>query len=310
MREQNIASEKAKKNRKRKSARQYIGLLYIAPWLIGFVVFQLYPLIASFYYSLTDYNLITEAKFVGLKNYIRMFTSDEIFIHSLKITFKYVLISLPLKLITALMVALILNTKIRGVNIYRTVYYLPSIFGGSVAISVIWRFLFMREGLVNLLMSYLGIPAVDWLGNPNISLVTISFINVWMFGSSMVLFLAGLKQIPNELYEAARVDGCSKIRMFFKITLPMLTPIILFNVIMQSIGMFQEFTAPFVITKGGPLKSTYVFGLLLYENAFAFYKMGYASALSWVLFIILTCITFALFKSSSYWVHYSDGGDF
>lgn len=296
-----------KKNKK--SLQKYTGLLYIAPWLVGFLVFQLYPLLASFFYSLTNYNLITAPKFVGLKNYIDM-ANNEVFWHSLKVTFKYVLISLPLKLITALLVALILNTKVRFTNLYRTVYYLPSIFGGSVAISIIWRFLFMRNGLINLLLSYLSIPAIDWLGNPDIALYTISFINIWMFGSSMVLFLAGLKQIPNELYEAAVVDGSSKIGMFFTITLPMLTPIILFNVIMQSIGMFQEFTAPFVITEGGPLKSTYVFGILLYENAFAFYKMGYASALSWILFLILTIITFSLFKSSSYWVHYTDGGDF
>ncbi|WP_235941564.1 carbohydrate ABC transporter permease [Paenibacillus puerhi] len=284
------------------------GLLFISPWLIGFAWFQLYPLILSLYYSFTDYSIVKEPKFVGLKNYVTMFTNDKDFFPSLRATFVYAVIAVPAKLAFALLVALILNMKGKFINLYRTVYYLPSILGGSVAISILWRFLFMREGIVNQALSYLHIPAVDWLGSPSVALWTISFLVVWQFGSSMVLFLAGLKQIPMDLYEAAMVDGGGKLRMFISITIPMLTPIILFNLVMQTIGALQEFTAAFVVTNGGPMKSTYLIGLKIYDDAFQSLKMGYASALSWVLFAIILVLTLIIFRSSKSWVHYEDGG--
>jgi oligogalacturonide transport system permease protein len=293
--------------RKRRSWN-LIGLLYISPWLIGFLTFEFYPFLASFIYSFTDLSLLKSPNFIGLQNYVKLFTNDELFIKSLKVTFTFVLIAVPAKLAFSLLVALILNMKLKGINFFRTIYYLPSIMGGSVAISILWRYLFSKEGLVNLMMTRMHLPALDWLGSPNIALGTISMLTVWQFGSSMVLFLAGLKQVPNELYEAARVDGASRVRMFFQITLPLLTPIIFFNLIMQMVNAFQEFTAAMIITGGGPLNSTYMFGLLIYQNAFQFFKMGYASAQSWVLFIIIMIFTLIVFKSQSKWVYYEDGG--
>lgn len=297
---------------KRKSnwSKQYVGLLYISPWIVGLLILTLYPFASSLNYSFTDYSMVKEAEYVGLKNYQDIFTNDPVFYQSLKATFLYVAMSVPGKLVIALLIAMLLNAKLKGMNFYRTVYYLPSILGGSVAVSVLWRFLFMRDGLMNKIISYLGLPPVDWLGDPDLALFTISLLPVWEFGSSMVIFLAGLKQIPTTLYEAAKVDGASRIRVFFTITLPLLTPVILFNLIMQIINSFQQFTSAFVITNGGPMKSTYLYGLMLYDNAFQFFKMGYASALSWVLFIIILIFTLAIFGSSKRWAHYEDGGDF
>ncbi|UUZ89746.1 sugar ABC transporter permease [Paenibacillus sp. P25] len=286
-----------------------MGPLFISPWIIGFAWFQLYPPLLSFYYSFTDYSAVKATHVVGLKNYITLFMKDKDFWPSLRATFLYTLIAVPAKLAFALLVAMILNLKGRFINVYRTVYYLPSILGGGVAISILWRFLFMREGIVNQALSYLHIPAVDWLGSPSIALWTISFLVVWQFGSSMVLFLAGLKQIPADLYEAAMVDGAGRLRMFGSITLPMLTPIVLFNLVMQTIGALQEFTAAFVVTNGGPMKATYLIGLKIYDDAFQNLKMGYASALSWVLFAMILILTLLIFRSSRAWVHYEDGGE-
>lgn len=291
-----------------KISKSVWGLLFISPWIIGFAWFQLYPLILSFIYSFTDYSIVKEPKFVGLKNYITMFTVDKDFFPSLRATFVYALIAVPAKLAFALFVAVLLNMKGRLINLYRTLYYLPSILGGSVAISILWRFLFMKEGIVNKALSYFHIPPIDWLGSPGVALWTISFLVVWQFGSSMVLFLAGLKQIPNDLYEASMVDGAGRIRRFINITLPMLTPIILFNLVMQLIGALQEFTAAFVVTNGGPMKATYLIGLKIYDDAFQTLKMGYASSLSWVLFMIILVLTLIIFRSSKSWVHYEDGG--
>lgn len=291
-----------------RSRRGYVGLLYILPWLLGLLIFQLYPFISSFYYSLTDYDMIGSPTFIGLKNYIQLFTDDPDFTQALKVTFIYVLMAVPLKLAFALFIAIILNNKLKGINVFRTVYYLPSILGGSVAISVLWRFLFMQDGVVNSFLKKLGIPSIGWLSDPKVALFTLGLLTVWQFGSSMVLFLAGLHQIPSELYEAAAIDGASKPRIFFRITIPMLTPIVLFNIIMQTVNAFQEFTGAFVITNGGPLKSTYLYALKLYEEAFRHFNMGYASALSWILFIIIMAVTAIIFKSSERWVHYEDGG--
>jgi len=281
----------------------------VLPWIIGLLVFQCYPFILSFVYSFTDFSILTPMKYLGLDNYIYMFTKDPLFYQSLKVTLIFVFISVPCKLVFALLIALLLNMKLRSINLFRTVYYLPSILGSSVAISILWGFLFNSTGLVNAMLAKLHIPTVNFLGSPDLALYTVSLLSVWQFGSSMVLFLAGLKQIPNELYEAARVDGASRIRTFFRITVPLLTPIVLFNVIMQMIHAFQEFTSAFVITHGGPLDSTYLYGLMLYENAFKFTKMGYASAQSWVLFVIILLFTLVIFKTSARWTFYEDGGD-
>ena len=291
-----------------KKFNKYKGLIYISPWLIGFLAFQLYPFVASFVYSFTNYNVLGATRFVGFDNYADLFSIDPDFIQSIKVSALYAVISVPSKLIFSLMVALLLNMKLKGINFFRTLYYLPSILGGSVAISALWKIMFMKEGTVNQILNIFGIGPLNWLGDPRLSLLTISLLQVWQFGSSMVLFLAALKQIPIELYEAAKVDGASKIRTFFSITLPMITPILFFNLIMQSINALQNFTSAFVVTNGGPLKSTYLIGLKLYIEAFTNFKMGYACAISWILFLIILVLTFVLFKSSSKWVYYEDGG--
>ena len=193
-------------------------------------------------------------------------------------------------------------------NIFRTVYYLPSIFGSSVAISIVWRMLFQTDGIVNSLLAKLSISPIPWLGEPLIALLTLCLLSAWQFGSSMVIFLAGLKQIPAELYDAAKVDGASAVRIFFTITVPMLTPMVFFNIIMQMINAFQEFTSAFVITDGGPLQGTYLYGLKLYNEAFRYFKIGYSSALSWILFTVIMVFTLILFRSSRRWVYYEDGG--
>jgi oligogalacturonide transport system permease protein len=284
------------------------GILFILPWLIGFCILQAYPLIMSLYYSFTDFSILAEGKWIGLDNYKRLFTKDKYFMKSLGLTFKYALMAVPMKLIMALIVAMILNMKLKCINLFRTVYYLPSIMGGSVAISILWRFMFMREGMMNNFLGVFGIPSVNWLGDPDIALVTISLLVVWQFGSSMVLFLAGLKNVPTELYEAAEVDGANKWTKFWSITLPMLTPIVFFNLIMQIIHALQEFTSAFIITSGGPNHGTYLIGVKIYEDAFQNLKMGYASASSWVLFLAILLITVLVFRSSSAWVFYNDGG--
>jgi oligogalacturonide transport system permease protein len=290
----------------KKRKYHYSGYLYILPWLIGLILFQLYPIFRSLFYSFTNFDLISY-KFVGFANYKYMFTQDSDFYASLKVTFLYVLIAVPLKLIFALFIAVLVNVKLKGVNMFRTIYYLPSILGGSVAVSVLWKFIFMEEGVINSFLGKFGIPAISWLGNPSTALYTLSLLTVWQFGSSMVVFLAGLKQVPNELYEAGRLDGASRPRMFLSITMPLLTPVIFFNLIMQMINAFQDFTGAFVITGGGPMKSTYLYALKLYDEAFKFYKIGYASALSWVLFLIIIAFTLLVFKSSNRWVYYEDG---
>lgn len=284
----------------------YTGYLYILPWVIGFLLLQLVPLVNSLWYSFTQFQLLGDPKFLGLANYKKIFTADATFLQSLKVTFYYVLIAVPLKIGFALLVAIILNQKIKGINLFRTLYYIPSILGGSVAISVLWKYLFMNQGVINNIIATIGIPAINWLGNPSLALGTISLVTIWQFGSSMLLFLAGLKQIPVSLYEAARIDGAGRMRIFFKITIPELSPIVLFNLIMQMINAFQDFTSAFVITQGGPLKSTYLYGLMLYDQGFKFFKMGYASALSWILFAIILFFTSLTFRSSESWVHYGD----
>ena len=286
-----------------------IAYIYILPWVLGFLIFQLYPFIMSFYYSFTDFSMTRPPRFLGLRNYVDMFTRDRHYFQSVEVTIIYSIIGVPMKLVFALIVAVLMNMKMRGINLFRTIYYLPSILGGSVAIAILWRFLFNREGVVNQLLGYLALGPFDWLGGENWALFTLSLLTVWQFGSSMVIFLAGLKQVPAELYEAARVDGAGRLRSFFKITIPFLTPMILFNLIMQTILALQQFASAYVITGGGPMKATYLYGLMLYENGFKFLKMGYASAQSWILFLVIIFFTLTVMKSSKYWIHYEDGGE-
>lgn len=293
--------------KKKFNKKNYIGLLYIMPWLIGFLVFTLYPIVASFYLSFTDYNLMSAPTWVGFDNFTKLFGNKH-FLKALGVTAKYVILVVPLKLVFSLFVAFILNMDIKGINFFRTAYYIPSILGSNVAIAILWKFLFATDGLVNQVLGVVGVNPVSWFGQATPAILTIVLLRVWEFGSTMVIFLSALKEVPGELYEAANVDGSGPWRNFFQITIPMITPIIFFNFVMQLVSAFQEFNAPYLITSGDPQKGTYLLPMLIYDNTFKHYKMGYASAMSWVLFIIVMAFTLITFNSSKYWVYYGDNG--
>lgn len=302
-----MSSVKAKKIH-HYTKRDYNAFLYLLPWILGMLIFQLYPFLSSLYYSFCNYKITAAPVFCGLNNYIQLFTVDNEFWNSLRVTLVYTLYTVPGKLIMALAVAVFLNRNIRGINLIRTLYYIPSLFGGSVAVALLWKVMFMDTGVINSLLNTLHLPSVQWLGDPDQALRTICMLEIWQFGSSMVMFLAALKNVPADLYEAAEIDGAGKVRMFFSITIPQITPIIFFNLIMQTIQALQNFTSAFVITDGGPMKATYVLGMKLYKEGFSYFKMGYASAISWVIFVIIMFITLLLFASSKKWVFYSDEG--
>ncbi len=289
----------------KKFAKKNIGFLFIVPWLIGFLVFKLYPFLSSLYYSFTDYNLFKGMTKFTLENYKNVFTVPAER-RALIVTFKYAFMTVPLKLVFALFIAYILNFKIKGVGIFRTAYYIPSILGGSVAIAVLWKALFSDNGLIRSGFALIGIDAPHFMSDPNWALFMISVLRVWQFGSAMVVFLAALKGIPQDLYEAASIDGASKWRQFFTITVPLITPVIFYNLVTQLVQAFQEFNGPFIITKGGPLGSTTLMSLLIYNNAFVGYDMGKASAQAWVLFVILMIFTLISFWSQKHWVYYAD----
>ena len=245
------------------------GYIFILPFIIGFLVFTIIPMISSLYLSFTDYSILGSPKWVGLKNYAKMFTKDSKYLKSLKVTFFYAFASVPLKLLMALVVAMIMTKKTKLTGIYRAVYYLPSIIGGSVAVAVMWKQLFSSSGVINSVLQALGLDVtISWIGNPKTAIWVLILLSVWQFGSSMLIFLAGLKQIPKSYYEAARVDGASATKSFFKITLPLLTPTIFFNLVMQMINGFMVFNSGYIITGGKPLNSTLFYALYLYEKAF------------------------------------------
>jgi oligogalacturonide transport system permease protein len=283
------------------------GYLYLAPFLIGLGVFTLFPFVASLLLSFSDYRLqdpIGSVQLVGADNYAAM-VHDRTLHKSLGVTLLYVGITVPLKLAFALFIAFVLNFRLRAIGAFRTAYYLPSILGGSVAVAVVWRYVFAGDGLINQALEGFGGQPVNWLGEPAYAMFTVILLRLWQFGSAMVIFLAGLQGIPNDLYEAARLDGASKWQMFRRITLPLLTPVVFFNLIMQVIQAFQEFNGPYVITGGGPLKSTYLLPLMIYDEAFKYFEVGYASALSWCLFIVVGLFTAISFWSSRRWVYYA-----
>lgn len=291
-----------------RSRRQRVAYLFLLPWLLGMVVITLGPMIASFYLSLTDYNLIGRQNFVGLENYQQMFTNDDRFISSLWVTAQYVLISVPLQLAFALGLAVLLNQGLRGLSFYRSAYYLPSLLGSSVAIAVLWRQIFGAEGLFNQALGLLGFNNLpNWISTPEWALGTIMVLNVWTFGAPMLIFLAGLRQVPVELHEAAAMDGAGVVSRFFRITLPLLSPVLFFNLVLQMISAFQTFTQVYIVSggTGGPVDSTLFYTLYLYQKAFTEFDMGYASAMAWILLAITGLFTWLAFGTSKYWVHYS-----
>ncbi len=289
----------------RKIRNNLVGYLLLAPWLVGFIGMYLVPSVMSFIYSFTDYNLLSAPNFVGVSNYIRMFTQDEKFWQALKVTFIYVLILVPSRLAFALCVAMMVNQKHKGVGVYRTLYYIPSIIGGSIAVSVVWRQLFGNGGVVMSALEEMGIhQRSSLLGNPDTALLAIVLLGVWQFGSSMLTFLSALKTIPGSLYESAKVDGSRPIYSFFHITIPMLTPTIFFNLILQIINGFRVFTESYVITDGGPLDGTLSYVLYMYRKAFTHFEMGYSCALAWVFVAIIAVFTALLFWTQNRWVYY------
>jgi multiple sugar transport system permease protein len=280
------------------------GYTFIAPWLVGFFGFTLLPMAASLYFAFTDYDVLTPPRWVGLANFRRMFFEDPRYLQAVGVTFFYVILAVPLRLAFALAVAMLLNTHRRGVSLYRAAYYAPSVVAGSVAVAVMWRQVFGTDGVVNAVLAVLGIPPLRWLGDPDVAIWTLITLAVWQFGSPMLIFLAGLRQIPAELYEAAAIDGAGPGARFFRITLPLLSPVTFFNLVMQTITGFMVFTQAFIVTGGGPMDTTLFYALYLYRRAFESFQMGYASAMAWVLLLVVALFTAVLFKSSGRWVFY------
>ena len=284
----------------------YMGFVLILPWLIGFCIFKLYPFVSSLVYSFTDYDLFRGVQnVVGFQNYIDAFTKAKN-VKALKVTFTYAFMTVPLKLIFALFIAYILNFKIKGVGLFRTAYYVPSILGGSVAIAVLWKALFKNDGVVNTILTMLGFESINFLADKNWALFIICLLRVWQFGSAMVLFLAALKGVTEDLYEAASIDGATKGRQFLSITIPLISPVIFYNLVTQLVQAFQEFNGPYIITNGGPRNATTLISVIVYNTAFKDYKVGMSSAMAWVMFVIVMILTIIAFVSQKKWVYYSD----
>jgi multiple sugar transport system permease protein len=297
--------EKAQR-RKENGRDNKAAYLFLIPWFIGLFVITIGPMLASLYLSFTRYSLIQAPQWIGIDNYVRMLSDDRLH-QSLKVTFIYVLVGVPLQLIFALGIALLLDKGMRGLPIYRSVFYLPSMLGASVAIALLWRQMFGTDGLVNQILRMFGLNATTgWISDPSYALWTIILLHVWTFGSPMVIFLAGLKQIPPELYEAASIDGAGDWKKFLRITIPLLTPLIFFNLVLQMIFGFTVFTSAFILSggSGAPLDSLLLYSLYLYQKGFKDFQMGYAAAMAWTLLLVIAVFTTLIFRSSSYWVYY------
>ena len=285
----------------RKEALQFY--LAIAPWLVGFILFTAGPMLISLWTSFTDWDLLTDPQWVGLENY-RSLATDPTFIQSIKVTLAYTAAYVPLDLVGGLLLALLVRPRLRGIGIYRTIFYLPTVFSG-VAFVVVWLWMLNPNGgLINLVLRWFGIEGPRWLLDPKYALWSLVMMSFWGWGRSMALYLGGMQSIPGELYEAAAMDGAGSFRQFFKITLPLLSPIIFFNLVLSIISTFQSFTSAFVATNGGPLDSTLFLVLYIYRQAFEYFHMGYAAALAWVLFAIILVLTLVLLRSLKFWVFY------
>ena len=285
------------------------GYVFIMPFIIGFLLFLAVPMGLSFGFSFTKYNILDTPKFIGLGNYMTMFTADPKFWKTFWVTMYYVVFSVPLRLIMALVIAMLLLRKSKLSGVYRAVFYLPSIIGSSVAVAVLWKRMFASDGVINALLLTAGIDSeIAWLGRSDTAIWTLILLAVWQFGSSMLIFLSGLKQIPVSLYEAAIVDGAGGIQRFIKITLPMLTPTIFFNMINQLISGFMAFTQSYIITQGKPRDTTLFYTVYMYQNSFTYNKMGYGCAMAWFMVLVVGALTLILFKTQKYWVYYEAEG--
>lgn len=286
-------------------------LFFLCPWILGVLIFQLYPILTSLYLSFTNFGLFGEADWIGLQNY-RLLFNDVRFMRAVRVTITFVFIGVPLQLVFALILALLLNKGVPALKFFRSVYYLPALLGGSVAVSILWRQIFGLNGLLNMILDSMGVPetitGISWISNPSYSIYTLILLRVWQFGSPMIIFLAGLKQVPTELYESSSMDGAGAVRNFTSITLPMLSPIILFNLIMQIIQAFQSFTPAFIIAGagnlGGARDSLLLYTIYLYQMGFEFWRMGIASAMAWIMLVGLGALTFIIFWISKRFVFY------
>lgn len=274
---------------------KYTGLLLISPFIIGFLLFTLFPFILSFILGMTEFDNTYSPRFIGLENYTDML-ADEGFRKAAAVTLKYAAILVPVKLIVSLLTALLLNLEIKGIGVFRTAFYIPSILGANLSIVIMWQYLFTSDGLINQVLELIGLSPISWYGEPGSAMAIIILLRVWEFGSTMIIFLAALKDIPQEYYNAARVDGCGTIRAFFSITLPLIKNAVFINLILQTISALQEFSAPYMITGGNPMKSTYTVGMLIYDEMFRYHNVGYANAVSWTLFAAIALIIFVMFK--------------
>jgi multiple sugar transport system permease protein len=297
--------------RPRRSARRTREILaaygFLTPWLVGLIGLTLGPMLYSLYLSFTRYNLLTPPRWLGLGNYREMI-SDPRLHHSIEVTLTYVLIAVPAILVVSLAVALVLAQGMRFLPFYRASFYLPSLIGASVAVSLLWRQLFAADGVLNALLRVFGIEGRTWIGDPETALYTLILLSVWTFGAPMIIFLAGIRQVPRDLYEAAAVDGAGPVRRFLSVTLPVLTPLIFFNILLTTVNAFQAFTPAYVVSNGsgGPADSTLFYTLYLYQRGFANLDMGYASAMAWSLLVVLGIFTVAMFATSRLWVYYGD----
>ncbi|AJY45427.1 carbohydrate ABC transporter permease [Martelella endophytica] len=296
---------------KRLSARNASGYMFLTPWLLGFFLLAIGPILVSLYLSFTRYDMVGDPRWVGFDNYVYMFTRDRRFWKALEVTFHYVIFAVPLRLIMALGVAMLLDKGLKTIGLYRAIFYLPSLLGASIAIAILWRQLFAIDGVVNQVLAVFGIEGIGWITNPSTSIYTLVVLAIWQFGAPMLIFLAGLRGIPRDLYEAADIDGTSAFRKFYAITLPMLAPVIFFNLVLQIIEAFKVFSPAFIISNGtgGPADSMLVYTVYLFNEAFKFFRMGYASGLAWVLLVIIGTFTAIAFATSKYWVHYENERD-
>ncbi len=281
-----------------------VGVLLAMPWILGFLFFIAGPMIASIYLSFTSWDLLTPIEWVGLRNYQKLLLDDPLIYQALKVTSIYAFVSVPLQVVFGLILATLLNQQIRSLSMFRSIYYLPSVIGG-IAVAIMWRWVLGTQfGMVNVMLRRIGIEGPSWLGDPNWVLVSFILMSLWGTGAAMLIYLGGLQGIPSTLYEAADVDGASSIAKFFHITIPMMTPVIFFNMIIAIIAALQEFVIPFVMTGGGPHNASLFLVLYLYQNGFQFFRMGYASAIAWVLFVYIMILTVLVLRSSSAWVYY------
>lgn len=294
--------------RRRQRKQTAVAYMFLLPWFGGLFVFTAGPLLASLYLSFTDYDMFGAPRWIGVQNYVDMFTYDPRYTSALKVTLTYVLLGVPLNLIFALLVAVLMNQKVRGRGLFRGIYYLPSLLGSSVAVAVMWRQLFGGDGVVNGLLEHIGIDGPNWISHPSYALYTLIILHIWQFGSAMIIFLAGLQQIPRDLYEAAEIDGAGSVQKFWSVTIPMLTPVIFFNLVLGVINSFQAFTSAYIVSggTGGPSDSTLFYTLYLYQEGFTRFRMGYASAMGWVLLLIISLFTILNFWGARRWVFYGD----